>query len=250
MVPIDLYDELTIVSHDGSFAFECDDPSLPNDDTNLVVKAARLFFRQTGVSGNVRIRLQKRIPHGAGLGGGSSDAAATLMGLNELCRTGFTSGDLVKLGAELGSDVPFFLYRSAAWCRGRGEQVSPEPFHKSLSLILLKPDFGVPAGVAYERWRDARELPGFSYAPQRVEGVTFCNDLEKPVFEKFPILAELKHWLGEQPEVAVAMMSGSGSTMFAVLKDNKTNGEGLIGRARREIDPNLWAATSRPGGVG
>ena len=66
------------------------------------------------------------------------------MGLNELCRTGLTPVDLVKLGAELGSDVPFFLYRSAAWCRGRGEQVSPEPFQRSLSLILLKPDFGVP----------------------------------------------------------------------------------------------------------
>ena len=82
--------------------------------------------------------------------------------------------------------------------------------------------------MAYQRWADARELPGFSYDPQHMDGLTFCNDLEKPVFEKFPILAELKRWLGKQPEVAVAMMSGSGSTMFAVLKDAKRDEAGTV----------------------
>ena len=206
-------------------------------------------YRQTGQGREANIRLRKRIPHGAGLGGGSSGLARQQPAdLNELCRSGLTTEDLVRLGAEIGSDVPFFLHRSAAWCRGRGEVVSPEAFRESFAVVLLKPEFGVPASMAYLRWADARELSGFSYQPQTVKSFTFVNDLETPVFEKFPILAELKRWLQAQPEVAAGMMSGSGSTMFAVLRDDQSRGEDLILRARAEIDPRLWATASRTRG--
>jgi 4-diphosphocytidyl-2-C-methyl-D-erythritol kinase len=103
----------------------------------------------------------------------------------------------------------------------------------------LKPEFGVPTPWAYGRWRDARALPGIDYAPQSLGELTLVNDLERPVFEKYVFLAEMKRWLRAQPEVLAAMLSGSGSTMFAVLREAKA-AEALAARARAELDPALW----------
>ena len=244
MVPVSVFDRISIertTASDRSIQFSCDDKSIPGGDANLVVRAARSFQAATGLSGGIRIRLEKSIPHGAGLGGGSSDAASTLRGLNELFGGVLGNADLSKLAAELGSDVPFFLAQSAATCRGRGEIVEPVPFATRLKLLLLKPDFGVPTPWAYGRWKDAKELPGIDYTGQMFDGVRFINDLERPVFEKFVILARLKTWLRRQPEVAVALMSGSGSTIFAVLRDG-ADSEAISNRARMEVDPMLWTA--------
>jgi len=241
MAPISLADRLTIERHSETEAidFSCDDPSLPSGDDNLVVRAARLFLKTAQVEAGVRITLEKKIPHGAGLGGGSSDAASTLLGLNDLFETRLERKVLMELAAEIGSDVPFFIAGSAAICRGRGELVTPTELAKSLTLLLLKPEFGVPTPWAYGRWKDSRELPGVEYEPQEFTGVRFVNDLERPVFEKFIVLAHLKTWLRQQPEVAVALMSGSGSTVFAVLRDG-SDAEELAMRVRGNFDPTLW----------
>ena len=180
----------------------------------------------------------------AGLGGGSSDAASALLGLNELFDAGLSHDLLMKLAAELGSDVPFFIAHSPAICRGRGEIVEPITLEANFRLLLFKPDFGVPTPSAYGRWKDSRGLPGIDYSPQEFVGVRFLNDLERPVFEKFVFLARLKTWLRQQPEVAVALMSGSGSTMFAVLREG-AEPEGLSSRARAEIDPKLWTCVTQ-----
>jgi 4-diphosphocytidyl-2-C-methyl-D-erythritol kinase len=242
MVPISLKDRLTIKvsAGDTGIRFSCDDPSLPTGEDNLAVRAAKLFREKTGNDAGIEITLEKKIPHGAGLGGGSSDAAMTLIGLNDLLQAGLQQDELLKLAAELGSDVPFFIVRSAAICRGRGELVTPVPLPDSLRLLLLKPSFGVPTPWAYRKWKDSRELPGIDYSPQEVDGVRLVNDLERPVFEKFVFLAQLKAWLRKQPEVAAALMSGSGSTMFAVLRGD-AGSEPLAARARSEIDPTLWS---------
>lgn len=247
MVPINLADELVLErGNAGSgIVFECDDRSLPGGDENLVVKAARSFFVTTGIPGDVRIRLTKKIPHGAGLGGGSSDAASTLMGLNQLFQSGLSPEALGSVAATIGSDIPFFLFKSAALCRGRGEIVTPEKSQQpSLHLLLLKPDFGVPTQEAYRNWASSRELPGYDYGPQSFAGSAFFNDLERPVFQKFPFLAEMKEWLGQQPEVGAALMSGSGSTMLAVLED-KGQGNQLAERAKAELDSKLWTCEVR-----
>ena len=246
MAPVALADRLTIerAGDDGQVQFSCDDPSVPSGDDNLVVRAANLFREATKVTAGVTISLEKKIPHGAGLGGGSSDAASTLLGLNELFETRLPQDDLLNLAAQLGSDVPFFVVRSAAICRGRGELVSPTSLETNLHLLLLKPDFGVPTPWAYGRWKDSHELPGLDYSPQEFRDVRFFNDLEKPVFEKFVSLARLKTWLREQPEVAVALMSGSGSTVFAVLHD-RADAESLADRARKKIDPTLWTCVTQ-----
>jgi 4-diphosphocytidyl-2-C-methyl-D-erythritol kinase len=246
MAPITLADRLSIerAGHDNEIRFSCDDPSLPGDDDNLVVRAAKLFRKHTKTTSGIALALEKKIPHGAGLGGGSSDAATTLLGLDELFDAGLSHDALMKLAAELGSDVPFFIARSPAVCRGRGEIVEPITLEAKFRLLLLKPDFGVPTPWAYGRWKDSRELPGVDYSSQEFENVRFVNDLEKPVFEKFVFLARLKAWLRQQPEVAVALMSGSGSTMFAVLRDG-AEPEEVVQRARGEIDPKLWTCVTR-----
>jgi 4-diphosphocytidyl-2-C-methyl-D-erythritol kinase len=246
MSPITLADRLTIEksARTGVIDFSCDDPALPTGDNNLVVRAAKLFRERTRIGDGLTIALKKKIPHGAGLGGGSSDAASTLLGLNELFGTAIPADELLELGARLGSDVPFFIARSAAVCRGRGELVTPIVLPNDFPLLLMKPDFGVPTPWAYGRWKDSQELPGIDYSPQDFGDLKFFNDLERAVFEKFVFLAQLKSWLKRQPEVAVALMSGSGSTMFAVLRDDR-DAERLVERARTEIDPRVWTCATR-----
>ncbi|MEA3207991.1 MAG: 4-diphosphocytidyl-2-C-methyl-D-erythritol kinase [Chthoniobacter sp.] len=238
--PISLFDTLEITPRDcGGLEFVCDDPTLPTDETNLVVRAARLFCSSCGLEPHLHLDLAKRIPHGAGLGGGSSDAAATLFGLNRVFQTALSLDALSAMAAELGSDIPLFLHHSAAVIRGRGEQVEPVAFPHTLPLFLIKPPFGVPTPWAYRRWKEAREIPGVPYAPQEFAWGRLHNDLERPVFEKYLLLALLKRWLLAQPEVAGALMSGSGATVFAVLRARDASvalGERLVA----EFGAGLW----------
>ncbi len=199
----------------------------------------KTFFEETKLKGGVSIELKKRIPHGAGLGGGSSDAATTLLALNQLFEANLTRDELAKLGSTIGSDVPFFIFESAAICRGRGELVKPVQLSEKLSILLLKPDFVVSTEWAYLRWKDSREIPNVSYAAQEFGGQTFVNDLERPVFEKFVFLAQLKMWLLNQAEVGAVLMSGSGSTVFTVLPPN-VHVDLLVKRARDQLDRELW----------
>jgi 4-diphosphocytidyl-2-C-methyl-D-erythritol kinase len=246
IAPISLCDEIKIEQRSGKqqIAFRCDDPSVPKGEDNIVVRAANLFFEETKVSSGISIVLKKAIPHGAGLGGGSSDAASTLLALNELFETNLPREALAKMAEMIGSDVPFFIFQSAAVCKGRGEFVSPTRLREHLSVLLLKPEFGVPTQWAYSRWRDSREIPGVSYGAQQFTQQSFVNDLERPVFEKFVFLAEIKMWLLKQPEVGAALMSGSGSTVFAAIRDN-VDVDRLATRAKAELDPELWTCVTR-----
>ena len=239
ITPISLQDELDIEKQSNGIQFQCDDPSIPTGDENLVVRAANAFFAATNINGGVSIRLRKNIPHGAGLGGGSSDAASTLLALNQLFDSNLPREALAKLAEPIGSDVPFFIFESAALCRGRGELISPQRLAESFPLLLLKPEFGVPTPFAYSHWQTSAEIPDVKYGPHEYGGHVFTNDLERPVFEKFVFLARIKTWLLGQPEVATALMSGSGSTIFAVLKSADA-AEGLATRAKQELDPKLW----------
>jgi 4-diphosphocytidyl-2-C-methyl-D-erythritol kinase len=162
-----------------------------------------------------------------------------LLALNELFETNLTRDELAKLGAMIGSDVPFFIVESAAICRGRGELVTPIRLPEKLSILLLKPLFAVPTEWAYSRWQDSREIAGVSYAAQQFADQTFINDLERPVFEKFVFLTQLKMWLLKQQDVGAALMSGSGSTMFAIIRPNVDSNR-LAERAKAELDPDLW----------
>jgi len=256
MVPLTLADTLEIeplggdmdgMGGMGGIEFSCSDPGLPADDGNLAVRAARRFFEAAKLPASVRIRLTKEIPHGAGLGGGSSDAAATLAGLNAMHGSPLSGEAVHALAAEIGSDVPFFLAGSAALCRGRGERVEPVVFAESLPLLLVKPAFGVPTPWAYSRWKDSLELPGVPYGAQEFRWGRLVNDLERPVFEKYLFLGLLKKWLMEQPESVGALMSGSGATCFSVLRD-ASGGPALEERVKREFG-EVWTCLCRGGNV-
>ena len=241
MAPLSLHDALTIErgGDAGQIEFVCDDATLPLGDDNLVVRAARLFCEATEQRAGLRIELRKSIPHGAGLGGGSSDAASVLLALNRLLEANLPNEKLAAIAAQIGSDVPFFIYESAAFCRGRGEIVTPAALPEPIPLLLLKPAFSVPTPWAYSRWRESTELPRIDYAQQTFRGVEFVNDLERPVFEKYVFLARLKMWLLAQPEVGAALLSGSGSTVLAALGESRS-ADTLASRAKSELDPELW----------
>ena len=240
IVPVSVFDRLEIELTDaGGIVFTCSDADVPADDTNLVVRAARAFCAAFPIPPNLRIALQKEIPHGAGLGGGSSDAAATLHALDQIFSTNAPRATLHRLAADIGSDVPFFLDRSAARVDGRGENVTPCEFPHALPLLLIKPPFGVPTPWAYRRWRDSLAIPGVRYDAQEFAWGALVNDLERPVFEKYIFLADLKMWLLAQPEVAGALMSGSGATVFAVLRE-KSDAEPLRARVGEEFGSGLW----------
>ena len=240
LCPLSLFDTLDLAHREeGDLEFLCDDATLPTGDDNLVVRAAKLFCESCGFEPRLRIQLTKRIPHGAGLGGGSSDAATTLIGLDWLFETQLPREALSAMAADRGSAGPFFIYQSAAIIRGRGEHVEPVAFPHELPLLLIKPPFGVPTPWAYKRWRDSQEVPGVRYDAQDFEWGSLVNDLERPVFEKYLFLADLKSWLLDQPEVAGALMSGSGATVFALLHD-KSGAESLAPRVAAEFGTNLW----------
>jgi len=237
--PIDsLADELTFAESDH-FSLHCTTPGVPTDESNLISLVLRLFEKETGIACKYEIHLTKNIPHGAGLGGGSSDAAHTFLALNELNKANIPLDTLAEWAGQLGSDIPLFLYQAPCWCRGRGQIIEPTQLDWNRRILLLKPAFSIPTPWSYSRWKDSRELPGVSYAEQSSCGQVLVNDLERPVFEKFQFLAELKQFLLEQPETEAAMMSGSGSTVFTVLTKN-ADPKNLLNRTLKELDPSMW----------
>ncbi|MDP3850312.1 MAG: 4-(cytidine 5'-diphospho)-2-C-methyl-D-erythritol kinase [Luteolibacter sp.] len=240
-----LADGLEFREADG-FSFQCDDPTLPCDESNLVVRAVRAYETAAGIPCNLSISLKKMIPHGAGLGGGSSDAATTLLGLDQIHEGKLGADRLHELAAELGSDIAFFLKPGAARCTGRGEIIEAAPSPPALRVLLLKPVFCVPTPDAYGRWNASKELPGIRYDAWETEGLSLVNDLERPVFEKHRFLAELKHWLLARDECSAALLAGSGSCVFAVL--NQDADAGILAKAaRHQLDPGLWHWTGNTG---
>lgn len=240
MAPIDLYDQLDF-HNSRTTTLLCDTPGVPTDESNLVFKAIREFEKAYGRKAKQRITLTKRIPHGAGLGGGSSDAAITLQAVNEILGTNYDQAELSTMAAALGSDVPYFLTPTICRCTGRGEIVTPVPELAGWSspIVLLKPAFAVSTPSAYKGLTCSRRLKGISYGPQKVDNITLVNELERPVFAKFPILAHMKHWLLEQPGTRAALMSGSGSTIFA-LTETPEQAKEIAARALQELDSTLF----------
>ena len=240
MCPLDLHDVVELELKGQEIQLSCSNPDIPTDAGNLAWKAAQLFFEATDMAdAGVRIHLDKRVPSGAGLAGGSSNAATVLLGLDCMTGAGLGIDGLTPLAAQIGSDVVFFLHEQSCQCSGRGEIVAPVDFDKALSLVLIKPSFGVSTPWAYGKWSDSRELPGLAYTPQVLPWGEMVNDLERPVFSKHLVLAETKQWLLSQDGVEAALMSGSGSTMFAVLKD-LSGRDHLVKAARDRYGDSTW----------
>jgi 4-diphosphocytidyl-2-C-methyl-D-erythritol kinase len=226
LVAVSLYDTLEFKEEtSGEIQLDCDHPDLAVTADNLVLRAAQLLRQRTGCSSGARIRLAKRIPIAAGLAGGSTDAAATLAGLNRLWRLGLTQTDLALLGAKLGSDVAFFFATPAAWCTGRGEQVAPLALGQPLWFVLVCPPFGLSTAEVY-RGVTPPDQPHTgdrmlqAVARGNVEEIGRClyNRLEPVALALCPALARIQAWLASQRPAGQAM-SGSGSSFFALCRD-------------------------------
>ncbi|MEM7386015.1 MAG: 4-(cytidine 5'-diphospho)-2-C-methyl-D-erythritol kinase [Verrucomicrobiota bacterium] len=241
MVPVSLTDTLTLETDStGGLDFSCDAVDLPVDETNLVVKAVRSLEAHCGRAFDLKVHLAKRIPSGAGLGGGSSDAALVLEGVNRVLDLGLNQETLVSLASGLGSDIPFFLYRRPCQCKGRGEIIEPVSVDgPPTSIMLLKPDYPIATPWAYQAWAGSDGAIDFDQSPQDLGWCSLVNDLERPVFKKFPFLGQLKSWLRDQDETQGALLSGSGSTVFAVLKDPGA-GPALTAKVAKRYEGCLW----------
>lgn len=252
--PVNLCDRLTFSRGGSGIQLTCSDPALPTDATNLVHRAAAKFLEAASISEGIRLHLEKKIPMAAGLGGGSGNAATTLLGLNELLGHPLTDIALHAIAATLGSDVNFFLQNLPALATGRGEKVQPLaafPAMRGAWFLLIHPGFGISTPWAY------RELARFPAAvngqPGRAQkliarlqtdlaaaGREFYNSLEAPALEKYPVLALYQEFLRAHGAAAV-LMSGSGSTTFAVFGE-RTTAEAALDQFKAKFGVTAWTA--------
>lgn len=212
---ITLHDTLTI-ERAGRFSLTCSDPSIPTDDSNLVLRAAHALGAPP-----VAIHIEKRIPAGGGLGGGSSNAATTLVALSQMFGI---DKPLADIALSLGSDVPFFLVGGTAYATGRGEVLTPLPDLDETPLLLLMPEERVVTGEAFAGLRRYSEPLGID--AYRSGRSAFVNDFEEVIFAKLPRLAALKKRLFDAG-AAWAQMSGSGSTIVGAFDDAATRDAAL-----------------------
>ena len=206
----------------GAIHLECDDPGLPVGRQNLVWRAVAAARRALGLRAGVRVRLEKRIPVGRGLGGGSSDAAVALLGVERLAGRELSPDRRIRIAAELGSDVPFFLFGGRALGLGRGEELYPLADVPKLFVVVVSPAaIAVSTRQAYG-WLRARRLTTRVAAPKLKRFCALCwsgrgasleNDFERPVFRRHPRLARIKRALLEHG-AAGAALAGSGSAVF------------------------------------
>ncbi len=230
--PVALYDKLTFQSAAAGVELSCDHPELPCDSSNLVHRAAASFLQKAAVTGGVRIHLEKRIPMAAGLGGGSGNAAATLVGLNELFGNPLDREQVAALAAALGSDVPFFLQSRPALATGRGEKIAlleRVPALEGCCFLLVNPGFGISTAWAYQQLsrfpsllhgrpgRAAGLVAALERSDPRAAADLVFNSLEGPALRKYPILGLYQDFLRGSGAVT-ALMSGSGSTTFGLFE--------------------------------
>jgi 4-diphosphocytidyl-2-C-methyl-D-erythritol kinase len=242
MIPVGLFDTIEIEPA-SEFSFVSSVSELAGDPSNLIIRAAELFNRTASLETAYAIHLQKEIPIGAGLGGGSSDAAATLRLLDRIHKDRLGRQQLHDLAAALGSDVAFFLDVRSAWCTGRGEKIEPRDFPEGLWVCLFKPEFGVSTAGAYRAYA---QLPDDLKRGRQIETQwgKLRNDLEQAVLPKYVFLAVMKEWLKRQSEALFAMMSGSGSTVFAIVQ-NRLVGESLRTGFANEFGEQTWSTVCK-----
>lgn len=222
MQTIDLCDQIVLERAD-EISLTCNLPELPCDERNLAVRAAHAFFERTGLPGGVRMTLDKNIPHGAGMGGGSADAAAVLKGLNELCGTDLSQQELCEIGLRLGADVPFCIVGGTQLAEGVGERLTPLPPLPDCFLLVAKPEQGVSTPEAYRAYDrltdvlhpDTAELTGLL---SRGDLSGFCARMEN-VLEPAVPLPEIQQIRAEMLAAGAlgSRMTGSGSAVFGVF---------------------------------
>ena len=256
MQPVNRCDEMSFARAGTGVQLTCSHPELPVDAKNLVHRAATAFLAAVKISDGVKIHLQKNLPLAGGIGGGSANAAVTFAALNELFGAPLPLEKLHALAAALGSDVPFFLYDQPALATGRGENVRPlEKFSalRGKAFFLVHPGFGISTPWSYQNLarfpQDQNGTPGRAQklisllqdGDLKAAAGEVYNSLEAPAFDKFPVLQLYREFLRENGAL-VALMSGSGSTTFAIA-ENLSAAENLAEKFKSQFGANGWTAT-------
>jgi 4-diphosphocytidyl-2-C-methyl-D-erythritol kinase len=226
---VDLCDRVEIADRpEPIIEVRCDHPEVPSGPENLAHRAARLMQKELTAERGCRIVIRKRIPPAAGLGGGSSNAAAVLTGLNRLWKLSLSDRELSRMAARLGSDVPFFLQGGTVLARGRGEVLTPLEMRADFHLVLVKPDLSIATAWAYGQAKihltsnskfvklnSLKEIFSLDQVLPLLD-----NDLEQAVGTVYPLIAEIKSDLLSKGAIAAAM-SGSGSAVFGIVRSRK-----------------------------
>ena len=229
MQTVGIYDVLTFQKAASGIQLVVDNEELPTDGNNLICKAAKLLLDTADVKGGVRITLEKHIPIAAGMAGGSTDAAAALLGINELYEIGYDVDKLKELGVKIGADVPYCIQGGTALAEGIGEVLSPLPIPPACHLVIAKPDINVSTKFVYENLR-ANELESHPDIDGMIEGLKegdlkaitdrLANVLETVTVPAYPIIDEIKQSMLDAGAEG-ALMSGSGPTVFGIFTEEE-----------------------------
>ncbi len=248
MQTIDLQDEIDVWKKKGSLELTCQDPVIPTDRKNLMMQAAELFLNEIGTTDAIGMRLEKKIPTAAGLGGGSSDAAHTLLALNELFAYPLSENRLWQIAAQLGSDIPFFLTGGSALCRGRGEQVELFDHNSDFCLLLVNPALPLSTKEVYQalgpwtaKLTEVEELSKMMITSLHNNHLPelnrlLQNDLQNAALKKMPVLTNILDAL-KKVGFENPLLSGSGPTFFA-LSQNLGDLDHKLTAARRLLPKN------------
>ena len=225
MIPVNLFDDIELRKTDehNNIDITCDNEKIPKGEDNLIYKAIKLYLKETGFKQGFHILLNKRIPICAGLGGGSSDAGSVLILLNRLFNEPLNQSQLLDISSKIGSDVPFFLYRTPAIVKGRGEVIQPLNRWPSHYYVIVKPPIDIPTGFIYQNLKIklTNEKKKDNINCLRIDNNfnildILENDLEAVSISFFPIIEEIKHMLLRAGAKA-SLMSGSGPSVFGVF---------------------------------
>lgn len=221
--PVKLFDEIEF-EESSHFSFETENRMLAGETNNLIVKAIHLIEEESGIKINMRIKLHKNIPIGAGLGGGSSDAATALNALNKIYELNLSKKQLINFALQLGSDVPFFIESKTSFAQSRGEILKRLNIAIKKPLLIINPGIHISTGWAFENIKPAAPKKSLATLTEvDFENISLLrdiitNDFEKPVFEKYPEIALIKDQLYNSG-AEFALMTGTGSTVFGIFKN-------------------------------
>ena len=229
MQTIDIFDKICLSKIDKGIIINCDDETIPRDSRNIAYKAANIMFDRYNINGGLKIDISKNIPVSAGLGGGSADAASVIEGINTLFGLNLDIGTMLKIGKEIGADVPYCIFKNTVLATGIGEKMTRLPNFDCLDLVIVKPNFGVSTKKVYEEfdYMLPKRRPDFEVLIRGIQNkniddvaCNMVNVLETVTLKNNPLIKSIKYHLLKMGAKG-AMMSGSGPTVFAIFQNEE-----------------------------